>query len=307
MRSSVAPARTPVDLFSLQIFADVARMGSVSQAARAHGLSQPSVSQRMSLLERAVGMVLMERRTTGVRLTEQGLQVLERAQHLLAEQQAFHLAIEEIRLSAGVRLHLSASYTLAEHLLPGWLEPFHRVHSGVDVELEVGNSERVIRRVRERRAELGFVEGPQIPLDLERVTVASDELAVVVAPGHPWSRRRSRVPLALALATPMVLRERGSGTRQAFELAVSRASSGEMPLVALELGSSAAVKAAVMEGIGPGVVSALAVEAEVAAGALIVVHVEGLAMHRKLLAVWPLGVSLSPEARALLSVIGVAN
>lgn len=215
----------------------------------------------------------------------------------------FQAEIASIRASSGGRLRLAASYTVGEYLLPNWLGPFHRDHPKVEVALEVANSVRVAERVLSGRADLGFVEGPELPGGLRSKQVADDELVVVVCPTHPWARRRRPVEVIELVATPLVLREPGSGTREAFQAAVGTKGAGNAPSSVLELGSTAAVKAAVAGGFGPGVMSRLAVEAELASGALVSVAVEDLDLHRRLMAVWPSGSSLSPMAGAFLKTL----
>ena len=115
-----------------------------------------------------------------------------------------------------------------------------------------------------------------------------DEMLVVAAPGHPWARRRGPLPLAEIAATPLVMREAGSGTRDALtdHLAAHRP-----PLsarIAMELGTSAAVRSAIAEGVGPGVLSRLAVSDDLVLGRLVAVEVAGppleTAAHRRVAA-----------------------
>jgi DNA-binding transcriptional LysR family regulator len=163
----------------------------------------------------------------------------------------------------------------------------------------VVNSAAVLERVRDERAELGFVESPGPIVGLACRTVLTDELVVVVSPDHPWARRRRPLPPRALASEPLVLREPGSGTRDTLSQALAEIGLGE-PSAALELGSSSAVRAAAIAGAAPAVLSRLAVEDAVAAGRLHIVEVDGLDLGRELRAVWLPTRRLSPSARVLL-------
>lgn len=107
---------------------------------------------------------------------------------------------------------------------------------------------------------------------------------IVVAPGHPWSRRRRPISPRQLATTPLVLREEGSGTREVLTDALG--TRGLCVTVAMELGSTTAIKAAAMSGEGPAVVSTLAVLAELKSGQLVAVGCEGLQMARTIRAIW---------------------
>jgi len=148
-------------------------------------------------------------------------------------------------------------------------------------------------------ADLGFVEGPDLPPALASHQVGTDRLTVVVPPGHPWERRRSGITAAELAATPLVAREPGSGTRRYFEEALqAQGGLGWVPPVA-ELSSTTAIKSAVAAGIGPAVLSSLAVAPELSAGTLRAVRVTDLDLSRRLLAVWAAGRQLIGPAADL--------
>jgi DNA-binding transcriptional LysR family regulator len=148
-------------------------------------------------------------------------------------------------------------------------------------------------------ADIGFVEGPDLPPGLESRQVGTDRLTVVVPPGHRWARRRSGITAAELAAAPLVAREPGSGTRGYLEGALgAQAGVTRVPPIA-ELSSTTAIKAAVAAGIGPAVLSALAVAPEVAAGTLRAVKVTDLDLTRRLLAVWAEGRQLTGPAADL--------
>jgi molybdate transport repressor ModE-like protein len=287
------------DLEALELLVAVAETGSLGQAAARQGISQPSASARMRTLERRLGVQLLVRSTSGSRLTSAGLVVTDRARAVLDQAHALVQGAAALRTRRRDRLRVTASLTIAEHLVPGWLVALRDVDPGVHVELNVTNSTHVIERVRGGEADLGFIEGRGAPRDLHSRAVARDRLVVVVAPGHPWARRRRPLrPVELA-ATPLLLREAGSGTRETLEAALS--GHGGVAEPALELGATAPLRAAALSGTAPAVLSALAVADEIAVGRLVEVPSE-LSLDRVLRAVWPRGRELPAPAHHLLRV-----
>jgi DNA-binding transcriptional LysR family regulator len=274
------------DVGALELFVSVVHLGSVGRAARHHGISQPSASSRIGHLEHQLGVTLLERGPTGSVPTDNGTLIAEWAATVIASADALAVGVESLRANQAKRVRIMSSFTVAEYLLPTWLSRFQRSTPGHNTELLVANSTAVISSLRAGSVDLGFVESAELVHDLGSANVGADELAVVVAPGHPWARRKTPLAPEDLLAIAFVMREAGSGTRDTFERAMVGAT-GDTPVAVLELGSTAAVKAAVMGGSGPAVLSELAVKHEIAAGQLVAVRVEGLALKRVLRMLWP--------------------
>ncbi len=285
------------DLESLALLARVAERGSLGRAARDHGISQPSASARIEALERRLGVQLLVRSTRGSELTTAGQLVVGWTAPVLSAAEELSRGVAALRQQRSAELTVSASLTIAEYLMPEWLVRLHAEQPGVAVRLRVANSTDVIAAVLEGRVPVGFVEGPAVPRTLASTQVGADRLLVVVAPDHPWAGRRDPVPMAEFLATPLLLREPGSGTRQALERAVVR--HGGLAPAALQLSTTTAIRGAAVGGSAPAVLSELTVRADLAAGRLVAVAVTGLAVRRRLRAVWPRGVVLDGAARAL--------
>jgi DNA-binding transcriptional LysR family regulator len=185
--------------------------------------------------------------------------------------------------------------TIAEYLLPGWLIALRAARPDTAVSLLAGNSTVVAERLLADEADLGFVEGPTVPAGLDAVVIAHDHLIVVTAPGHPWARRRKPVEAAELAATPLILREKGSGTRQVLEGAL-----GSLARPLIELSSTTAVKSSALSGAGPAVLSELALGEELSARRLVPIPVDGVRLRRALRAVWPTGHRPAGPARDLL-------
>ena len=196
------------DLMPFDLLLSVARLGSVGLAAQAHGISQPAASTRIRRLERRLGVTLIERSPHGSRLTPQGELVAGWAQAAVDAAAALDAGLTSLRERSDAVLRVVASMTVAEYLLPGWLTALHARHQHTKVMLTAGNSEEVAAAVLGGTADIGFVEGPDLPPGLTARQAGRDTLTVVVAPGHPWARRRSGITAAELAAAPLVARSR---------------------------------------------------------------------------------------------------
>jgi molybdate transport repressor ModE-like protein len=288
------------DLGALELLLAVARVGSLGRAARELGITQPAASSRIRSMERQLGVGLVDRSPRGSQLTEAGALVADWARRIVEAAEAFDAGVHALRDRRDSRLRVAASMTIAEYLLPGWLITLRGQLPGTAVSLLAGNSASITELLFAGEADLGFVEGLDLPRDLDGAVIGHDRLVVVVAPSHHWARRTSLSPDELA-ATPLILREQGSGTRQVLDAALDANGGLADPL--LELASTTAVKAAAVSGAGPSVLSELAVGEELTSRRLVAVPVEGVLLRRDLRAVWPAGRRLVGPARDLLSLI----
>jgi DNA-binding transcriptional LysR family regulator len=304
------------DLGALRALREVGRQGSIAAAASVLGVSQQALSARMRTLERATGVTLLARTPSGSHLTEQGRLVVGWAEDVLDAADRLEAGLRSIRSGVSHRLAIAASQTIAEHLVPHWLVELRGVEqAGVQeagypptvVELTVANSTGVLELVRAGKAGLGFIETPHLPSDLITEHVRDDELLVVTAPGHPWAGRRRPLGLAQIAATPLVMREAGSGTRDTLTDHLAAQDPPLRPRIAMELGTSAAVRSAIAAGVGPGVLSRLAVRDDLVLGRLVAVEVTGPPLIRELTAVWKPDDPLPPEGQRLLAVATAAR
>lgn len=293
------PLRLPLpDLASLDLLVSVAALGSISAGAGAHGLTQPAASMRLRSLERVLGVQLLERARTGSRLTPAGEAVVEWAGAVLEEVRGLLAGVAALR-SRTSALEIAASMTVAEYLLPHWLEQL-AARTPASVSLQMGNTARVAEMVERGETELGFIEGPRPPGRLRTRDLVHDQLAVVVGVRHPWARRRRPVTAAELASTPLLLRERGSGTRDV--LATALAGEGRPPTAHMELGSTTAIKAAAVTGAAPAVLPLVTVLAELRAGQLVAVDHAGVDLVRTIRAIWRTDHTLSPAAQQLLAI-----
>jgi DNA-binding transcriptional LysR family regulator len=290
------------DLAAFDLLLSVANLGSVGAAARAHGVSQPAASSRLRHLERRLGLQLLERSPRGSRLTEQGALVADWARTAVDAAASLDAGVTSLRGTGESRLQVAASMTVAEYLLPQWLVSLRAGSPHTTVALTAGNSDDVAAAVLACEAHIGFVEGPDIPRGLVAQPVGHDELTVIVAPAHPWARRRSGIDAAELAATALVSRERGSGTRRYLEHAMADGAGLPLADPLLELPSTTAIKTAVADGLAPAVLSSLALTAELANGSVVAVPVTGLHLTRTLRVVHARGRDLAGPARDLAAI-----
>lgn len=290
----------PFNLHALELLVAVEETGSISQAAAELSISQPTASARMTTLERRLGIRLLERSTSGSRLTPAGLLFTAWARDVLSQAQTLADSLATLQVKQG-NLRVAASLTLAEYLLPRWLIALRQLHPTTHVELKVANSHQVIEALLHAEADIGFTESPFVPRDFRSALVGRDRLVVVTAPDHPWTRRSTPLTGAELAETPLLLRESGSGTRETLERALRPWHGPSVPL--LELGSTGPLRSAATQGAAPAVLSELAVVDDLAAGRLVEIPVtDDLPLARQLRAIWPSRLDLCESARHLLEV-----
>lgn len=287
------------DLSALALLCAIAEHGSVSRAAASIGMAQPNASRTLRRLEADLGFRLLDRGPRGSTLTEEGAMVADWSSDVVAAARTLQTAALALRESQQSHLTVAASKTVAEAFLPRWLAALRAERPQLELHLAAQNSEEVQDAVESGSADLGFVESPSVRRELRTTEVARDRLVVIVAPQHPWARRRRPLTDAELARTPLVVREPGSGTRTTLESALAHL---DPVAPTLELDSNAAVRISVASGAGPAVLSELAVADAARAGGLVVVPTE-TEFARRMRAVWLPG-SVHDAAELL---IGIAR
>ena len=294
-------SRTPPDLVSLQLLNLVAELGSLGQAAERMGISQPAASKRLTMLERRLGLTLVNRDTRGSALTTEGKAVCQWSGRILAEVDALMVGVAALHSGDAIDLRLATSMTLAEHFVPRWVGVLQQHRPNISVSLTVTNSGQAATLAASGQISLGFIEASTLLPGLDTRQVGTDRLALVVAPQHPWARRQEPVDLDELAGTRLIVREQGSGTREAFERVLADADvAPARPLMVLD--ANAAIRSAVAEGVGPAVLSVLTVRDDLAEGRMVEVAVKGAEMRRRLRAVWQKNRPLTGAGKDLLQI-----
>ncbi len=280
-------------LHQLRVFDALARHRSVTRAAADLELSPSAVSIQCRKLANSLGHPLYEMVGKELQLTAVGKvlsrtcrDVLDRLEQTVLELDALHGPQGSLRL---------AIVTTAKYFGPRLLGAFSREHPNIEISLFVGNREQLLERLAANRDDLYILGRPPERSRAAAEPFAENRLIMVTSPDHPLAGEADIAPVRLD-GLPFILREQGSGTRLAAESFFDER--GIMPRTRMELGSNEAVKQSVASGLGVTLLSEMSVQAELAAGALVRLDVQGLPLRRKWCIAHPTSRRLSPAAAA---------
>ena len=254
-----------ITLRQLEVFAEVLKCGSTTQASQMLSLSQSAVSAALTDLEGQLGVQLFDRVGKRLVINEHGRLLYPRA--LATLEQASE--IEQLFREDNGALRVYASSTVGNYILPEVVARYRRDFPSLPLELSVGNSQDVINAVSDFRVDIGLIEGPCHTAEIIAEPWLEDELVVFTAPGSPLLT--GDVTLRQLAAAPWILRERGSGTREIVDYLLL-AHLPEFHLV-MELGNSEAIKHAVRHGLGVSCLSRRVIAEQLESGTLVEVPV----------------------------------
>jgi DNA-binding transcriptional LysR family regulator len=292
-----------MDLRRLEVFAKVAELGSFSRAADALFLTQPTISEHVRALEVELGLSLLDRLGRGAIPTPAGRVLLEYARRMLKLAEEARQAVDHFQGRMSGTLLLGGSTIPGEYVLPALIGQFKAKYPDIAINLRVGSSRQVSEWVDEGRVEIGVVGARPALRTLVARELMTDELVVVVPAGHPFTTRKS-IGLADVQSEPLVMREPGSGSRDAVERALSEAGTDlDAFRIAGEIGSTQAIKQAVRAGVGITIMSRRAVEDECRAGLLHCVKVRDLKVARSFYLITHRERTRSPLAEAFVAFV----
>ncbi len=285
--------------FRLRVFRTAAEQRSFRKAGEQLYLTQPAVTLQIKTLEEELGTKLLERGAAGVTLTEAGRTLLGYAAKLghLAEEAENTLA--QLKGETAGELVLGASTTIAQYVLPPRLAAFARRFPSLHLRVASENTERIVEGVTSGRFGLGLIEGPPLSREVKVEPWFEDELVVVVPKTYEWAAHGS-IPAASLLGVPLVMRERGSGSRHVIEAALQKAGLrlGQLT-IAMELDSSEAILSCIEAGLGVGFASVWALNRRDLHQTLAPLRLEGQALTRSFSFALPTAPDLSAPAAAL--------
>jgi LysR family transcriptional regulator, low CO2-responsive transcriptional regulator len=286
----------------LRLLVEVRRRGSISAAAEACRMGQPSATKHLKTLEAAVGEKLVQRNGRVSGLTEAGEVVALHAQRVLDTLDGMQEELRALRDAERGTLTLAASTTPGSYVLPLILECFAERHPRVDVDVVIGSSRWVAERVARREVSLGLAGEVEWPDGVLAEPWLHDEVVGIAAPGK-LELRRGRVRAERLATETLLVREPGSSTRAVAERYLARA--GYRPAKRWELDSDEAIKRSVRAGLGIGFVSQLVVAEEVERGELETFTVEGAGpMQRSVYLLRADGRDPVPAERAFIQTLG---
>jgi DNA-binding transcriptional LysR family regulator len=292
-----------MDLRRLEVFAKVAELGSFSRAAEALFLTQPTISEHVRALEVEVGLPLLDRLGRGAAPTPAGRVLLDYAHRMLKLADEARQALDHFQGRMRGTLVVGGSTIPGEYVLPALIGQFKAKYPDIAISLRVGASRQVSEWIDEGRVEVGVVGALPVLRGLTARELMIDELVVVVPAGHAWAGRRV-VGLVDVRSEPLIVREPGSGSREALERALHEAGMAlDAFRVAGEIGSTQAIKQAVRAGVGITIMSKRAVEDECRAGLVHCVKVRDLKVARSFYLVTHRERTRSPLAEAFVAFV----
>ncbi|MGB2852208.1 MAG: LysR substrate-binding domain-containing protein, partial [Solirubrobacterales bacterium] len=291
-----------LDPARLRLLVEVDRHGSISAAADACRISQPSATKQLKTLEAATGEKLIERDGRASRVTEAGALVVTHATRVLDTLQGLEEELGALRGAEIGRLSLAASSTAGTYVMPSILQCFADRHPGVKVGIGIGSSAWVAERVAKRDVSLGIAGDIDLPDGVRTERFLDDHLTGITAPGH-IEIRDGQVSIAELERWTLLVRERGSSTRAVSERFM--AGCGYHPASRWELDSDEAIKRSVQAGLGIGFLSELVVGDEVDRGELATFSIESCKpMNRAIHLLLPDDRDSTPAERAFMATLG---
>jgi len=283
-------------LKQLEVFAAVAETHSFSRGADKACITQSTASQHIQALEEELGIRLFDRGRGGALLTEAGKLLLGRARKILAECEESRLAVRRFVGMEDVALRVGASNTPGTCLIPAILDQFLKEYSNVRLEVLQSDSTTVVQQLVDEEVELGFVGGRFNDERIHFEAMGRDTLVCAVSPDIAAKGKQSLSQAELC-KVPMIVREQGSGTQKAVYEAFAGTwiNKDSLHIVAV-LGSSEAIKRALLNGTGYAFISNLEIAEELNRGQLTTIRIPGLNISRKFYAARRDGRELSPAA-----------
>jgi len=257
------------------------KQGSFSRAAKTMLLTQPALTKNIQNMENYLGAKIVNRSKAGVFLTPEGKIIYDYASRIVKLRAEAQEKILKLKKNDGGDIYLSASTIPATYILPRVLSKFRKSHPNIMINIRAADSEVALSMVLDNEVEVGCIGKKPINSKLIAEPLWRDRLILIAPANHRWSRKKA-IALDEMLAEPFIQREKGSATREFVEsyLKTEKSKNQAGLNICGELGSSEAVKEAVLAGLGVSVISIYAVERELSQGLLLNVSIPGCQMER---------------------------
>ena len=285
-----------ISIRQLEVFESIARHLSFTRAAEELYLTQPTVSMQIKKLSDDMGLPLYEQIGKRIHLTDAGRELYNACRDILGRLEKLDMSFAEMKGLKTGRLRLTV-ITTAKYFAPELLGLFCQQYPGIEVSLNVTNREEAIARLINNDDDLYILGQPPEELDVVSVPFLENPLVVVARSDHPLAKQKS-IPLKRLAEEPFLVREAGSGTRQAFDRLMK--SHGLKVKVRMEIGNSEAIKFAVSGGLGLALLSRHSLKLNDTSNPLVILDVQDFPIQRYWFIVHPAAKQLSVVARTFL-------
>ncbi len=278
----------------LKLLEAVARNSSFTRASEELYLTQPAVSTQIKQLEGEVGMPLFEHLGKKIFLTAAGREMYAFSRTIAQQFTDIRTVLEEMKGIQRGNLDIAVTST-AKYFAPYLLAAFCKQHAGITVNLNVTNRETILRQLADNIPDMAIMGNPPAGMSLVANLFMSNPLVVIARPDHPLIHS-GPIPLHRLLQESFIVREKGSGTRNAIERFLEQR--GQTMATTMEMSRNEAIKHAVMAGLGLGIVSLHTLEMEFKLERLAVLNVEGFPILKDWYVVHREGKRFSAAAQA---------
>jgi len=270
-----------ITLQQMEALISLVEEGSFSRAAKKMLLTQPALTKNIQNIEDILTVRLVNRSNAGISLTPAGKVIYEYATRMVKLRNEATEKILTLNENTSGSIHVIASTIPATYILPRALSAFRKKHSDIRVYIKTADSEEAMNMVLDKEAEIGCIGKKPQNQKLAAEPLWKDRLVLAVPSGHRWLKKKSIAANEL-LQEPFIAREKGSATRDVLESYLKEAKSISLSQLDVcgELGSSEAIKEAIIAGLGVSIISIHAIKRELAAGKLFEVPIAGLKMER---------------------------
>ncbi|GAA0603776.1 cysJI operon transcriptional regulator CysL [Virgibacillus siamensis] len=263
----------------LSVFIAVAEKKNFSRAAEELHMTQPAVSQYIRMFEETIGTRLLERSNKYVRLNKAGEIVYHHAKEILGLYTTMQTLVDDLTNKANGPLSIGASYTFGEYVLPQIIAQLQEMYPDIEPEVTIGNTAVIAEQVSSHQLDIGIVEGHFKEQQLNKEVFSADHMYIVASPEHPLAKKKTPVAAAELEQETWIVRESGSGTREATENMY--VDIGISPLKQMNFSSTQPIKGAVEAGLGITLLSQWAIQKEVRNRDLVTLNVDGLPFKRQ--------------------------
>ena len=291
-----------ITLQQMEALISLVEEGSFSRAAKKMLLTQPALTKNIQNIEDCLDVRLVNRSNTGISLTPEGKIIYEYAQRIVKLRSEATEKILRLHENTSGSIYITASTIPATYILPRALSAFRKKHSDISVFIKTADSEEAMNMVLDKEAEISCIGKKPQNKKLIAEPLWKDRLVLTVPSGHRWLENKSIAPAEL-LQEPFIVREKGSATRDVLESYLK-----ETKLISLsqldvcgELGSSEAIKEAIIAGLGVSIISIHAIKRELAAGLLFEVPIAELKMERNFYLIYPRQTDFRPSHKIFMA------